>query len=83
VTTRRHRGSRSHHRRVRTRRGPDDGITRTLSFDPIADGTYFFSIGTAWDVAAIAGDDVTLDVRGGRLDLASLSLRGRPLPSVD
>jgi hypothetical protein len=25
---------------------------------------------------------VKLDVRGGRLDLASLSLRGRQLPSV-
>jgi uncharacterized protein (DUF608 family) len=25
-----------------------DGIARTLSFDPIADGTYFFSTGTAW-----------------------------------
>jgi uncharacterized protein (DUF608 family) len=60
-----------------------DGIARTLSFDPIADGRYFFSTGTAWGVATIAGDDVTLDVRGGRLDLASLSLRGRPLPSVE
>jgi non-lysosomal glucosylceramidase len=59
-----------------------DGIARTLSFDPIADGRYPFTTGTAWGVATIAGDDVTLDVRGGRLDLASLSLRGRPLPSV-
>jgi uncharacterized protein (DUF608 family) len=59
-----------------------DGIARTLSFDPIADGRYFFSTGTAWGVATIAGDDVTLDVRGGRLDLTSLSLRGRRLPSV-
>ena len=58
-----------------------DGIARTLSFDPIADGRYPFTTGTAWGVATIAGDDVTLDVRGGRLDLASLSLRGRrPLP---
>jgi hypothetical protein len=59
-----------------------DGIARTLSFDPIADGRYPFTTGTAWGVATIAGDDVTLDVRGGRLDLASLSLRGRPLQSV-
>jgi Glycosyl-hydrolase family 116, catalytic region len=59
-----------------------DGIARTLSFDPIADGRYPFTTGTAWGVATIAGDDVTLDVRGGRLDLASLSLRGRPLSSV-
>ena len=58
-----------------------DGIARTLSFDPIADGRYFFSTGTAWGVATIAGDEVTLDVRGGRLDLASLSLRGRSLGS--
>jgi len=46
----------------------------------IADGRYPFTTGLAWGVATIAGDDVTLDVRGGRLDLASLSLRGRPLP---
>ena len=60
-----------------------DGIARTLSFDPIADGRYPFTTGTAWGVATIARDTVTLDVRGGRLDLASLSLRGRLLPSVE
>ena len=54
-----------------------DGIARTLSFDPIADGRYPFTTGTAWGVATIASDDVTLGVPGGRLDLASLSLRGR------
>jgi uncharacterized protein (DUF608 family) len=54
-----------------------DGIARTLSFDPIADGSYFFSTGTGWGVATIAGDDLTVDVRGGSLDLKSLSLRGR------
>ena len=59
-----------------------DGVARTLSFDPIADGRYAFTTGTAWGVATIADDDVTLDVRGGRLDLTSISLRGRPLPSV-
>jgi uncharacterized protein (DUF608 family) len=58
-----------------------DGIARTLSFDPIADGLYPFTTGTAWGVATIAGDDVKLDVRGGRLDVASLSLRGRPSAS--
>ena len=60
-----------------------DGIARTLSFDPIADGRYPFTTGTAWGVATIVGDDVTLDVRGGRLDLASLSIRGRPVPSPE
>ena len=59
-----------------------DGVARTLSFDPIADGRYPLTTGTAWGVATIAGDDVTLDVRGGCLDLASVSLRGRALPSV-
>ena len=62
---------------------PDLAIRATakIAGDPIADGTYFFSTGTAWGAATIANDDVTLDVRGGRLDLTSLSLRGRRLPS--
>lgn len=34
-----------------------DGIARTLSFDPIADGRYPFTTGTAWGVATIAGDE--------------------------
>ena len=59
-----------------------DGIAQTLSFDPIADGRYPFTTGTAWGVATIAGGDVTLDVSGGHLDLASLSLRGHQVQSV-
>ena len=52
-----------------------DRFLRNLKFSPQQGAV-------AWGVATITGDDLKLDVRGGRLDLKSLSLRGRPLPSA-
>lgn len=57
-----------------------DAPTRTLSFDPIADGTYLFTTGGAWGRAVIDGDDIELHVDGGTLDLDHLVLRGNTVP---
>jgi uncharacterized protein (DUF608 family) len=54
-----------------------DAPSRTLSFDPVSDGTYFFTTGSGWGQATIAGSSVQLDVRGGTLDIENLVLRGR------
>lgn len=56
-----------------------DAPTRTLSFDPVADGRYLFTTGTGWGTAEIAADNVVLQLHGGTLDLDRLELRGRPV----
>lgn len=53
-----------------------DAPTRTLSFDPAADGRYLFTTGTAWGRAEIAGHGIRVTVDGGELDLDRLVLRG-------
>jgi uncharacterized protein (DUF608 family) len=57
-----------------------DGPSGTLAFDPVLDGTYFFSTGTAWGLATIADAHLVLDVRWGTLDLASVRVRDRTFP---
>lgn len=54
-----------------------DAPTRTLSFDPAADGSYLFTTGAAWGRATVHGDVVALDVLGGELRVERLQLRGR------
>ncbi|PZF86647.1 GH116 family glycosyl-hydrolase [Jiangella anatolica] len=54
-----------------------DAVARTLGFDPVADGTYFFSTGTGWGRATIADDSIELALDHGTLELESLELRGR------
>lgn len=54
-----------------------DAPSRTLSFDPRADGRFLFTTGDAWGRADIDGDDLTLHIDGGTLDLDRLMLRGR------
>jgi hypothetical protein len=54
-----------------------DAPSRTLSFDPRADGRFLFTAGDAWGRADIDGDDLTLHIDGGTLDLDRLMLRGR------
>lgn len=53
-----------------------DAPTRTLAFDPVHDGTYLFTTGTAWGRVEIAGDRLILHVDGGELDVDRLLLRG-------
>lgn len=57
-----------------------DAPTRTLSFDPVADGRYLFTTDRAWGRAVIRGDDLRVHVEGGSLDIDHLVLRGRPVP---
>lgn len=57
-----------------------DAPTRTLSFDPVADGSYLFTTDRAWGRADIRGDDLRVHVDGGSLDIDHLVLRGRPVP---
>ncbi|RZI79695.1 MAG: hypothetical protein EOO67_20185, partial [Microbacterium sp.] len=56
-----------------------DAPTRTLSFDPVDDGVYLFTTDRAWGRAEVRGDELTLHVDGGRLDVDRLLLRGRPV----
>lgn len=57
-----------------------DAPTRTLSFDPIRDGSYLFTTDSAWGRAVIDGDSLTVHVDGGVLNLDRLLLRGEPVP---
>lgn len=57
-----------------------DAPTRTLSFDPVADGRYLFTTDRAWGRVDVRGDELVLHVEGGSLDLDRLVLRGRDLP---
>lgn len=57
-----------------------DAPARTLSFDPVADGSYLFTTDRAWGRAVIRGDDLRVHVDGGSLDIDHLVLRGRPVP---
>ncbi|HEY9324741.1 MAG TPA: GH116 family glycosyl-hydrolase [Agromyces sp.] len=54
-----------------------DAPTRTLSFDPAADGSYLFTTGSAWGRVEIDGDELSLHLDGGVLDLERVVLRGR------
>lgn len=54
-----------------------DAPTRTLSFDPVADGIYLFTTDRAWGRAEVRGDELTVHVDGGHLDVDHLLLRGR------
>lgn len=55
-----------------------DAPSRTLSFAPAVAGPMrtLFTTGTAWGRVEIDGDDVTLHVDGGRLDLDRLVVHG-------
>jgi uncharacterized protein (DUF608 family) len=53
-----------------------DAPARTLSFDPVADGTYFFTTNTGWGRATITGTQIQLALDYGTLDLDHLVLRG-------
>ena len=57
-----------------------DAPTRTLSFDPVADGRYLFTTDRAWGHVEVRGDDITLRLDGGALELDRLVLRGRTVP---
>lgn len=57
-----------------------DAPTRTLSFDPVADGRYLFTTDRAWGHVEVRGDDITLHLDGGALELDRLVLRGRTVP---
>lgn len=59
-----------------------DAPAKTLSFDPVADGRYFFSTGTGWGSVAITGTTVDLRLDHGTLELASLRIRGRDVGPV-
>ena len=54
-----------------------DAPSGTLSFDPVRDGRYLFTAGTAWGSVRVDGDTLTLHVAGGTLSLQRLVLRGR------
>jgi hypothetical protein len=54
-----------------------DAPTRTLSFDPVADGTFLFTTDRAWGRVEVRGDDLVLHIDGGRLDIHRLLLHGR------
>jgi uncharacterized protein (DUF608 family) len=53
-----------------------DAPTRTLSFDPVADGSYLFTTGAGWGRVVLDGDTVSLHLLGGALELDRLLLRG-------
>lgn len=57
-----------------------DAPSRTLSFDPVEDGSYLFTTGSAWGRAEISGEEISLRLDGGSLDLERLVLRGRVVP---
>lgn len=56
-----------------------DAPARTLSFDPAQPGPVrtLYTTGSGWGRVEIDGDDVTLHVDGGRLDLDRLVIHGR------
>lgn len=54
-----------------------DAATRELSFDPPTDGRYLFTTGAGWGRARIDGAEIMLQIDGGELDLARLTLRGQ------
>lgn len=54
-----------------------DAPARTLSFDPLHDGSFLFTTDAAWGHAEVAGDEVTVHVLGGTLRVDRLELRGR------
>jgi D-arabinan exo beta-(1,2)-arabinofuranosidase (non-reducing end) len=56
-----------------------DGVAATLSFDPIHDGTYFFSTDSSWGRATVNGDGIRIALDYGELELSALQLRGREL----
>ena len=58
-----------------------DAPTRSLSFDPVADGSYLFTTAAAWGRAEVRGDRLELTVDGGELDLNRLTLRGHTVPA--
>jgi uncharacterized protein (DUF608 family) len=59
-----------------------DAPGRTLSFDPVADGTYFFTTGTGWGRATIAGTRIELALDHGTLDVDHLVVRGHDQGAV-
>lgn len=54
-----------------------DGPTRTLSFDPVHDGSFLFTTEGAWGRAEVTGDEITVHVLGGTLRVDRLVLHGR------
>ena len=49
-----------------------------IGFDPVRgdDGTWLWAVGEGWGVVSRQGDEVTLEVRYGRLPLETLSFAG-------
>lgn len=54
-----------------------DAPTRTLSIDPIGDGSYLFTTDRAWGTFAMQGDSLSIEVVSGLLEIAELRVRGR------
>jgi uncharacterized protein (DUF608 family) len=60
-----------------------DAIERSLSFDPVEDGTYFFTAGTGWGTAVITDHRLELHLDHGALSLTTVGLRERTAPGGD
>jgi non-lysosomal glucosylceramidase len=59
-----------------------DAPARTLSFEPVVDGRYFFSTGSGWGTAEVRGAAVTIRLDFGVLSIDSLRVRGNDLGPV-
>jgi non-lysosomal glucosylceramidase len=59
-----------------------DSPARRLGFDPVANGTYFFSTGTGWGRATITDDSVRIEIDYGTLDVDALVVRNRDVGPV-
>lgn len=58
-----------------------DAVSGSLSFDPVFDGSYFFTTKDGWGRATVAGDQLVLAVSGGNVTATTLSVRGRKVGS--